>query len=586
MEITEETNLEKDIDNEKGGLNKMEVIQFYSYAQKKPENQYKIVILVLSIVFLIIFLLICVLLYFNKPQSDKNYQIVKYQFKATQKPIAITKESSKKTTIVETENTEKEEKKEKSEKTEEPKNKPKAEEPKIKSKPIIPTTKIVKKPGIAFLYPILTEFMITSGETFLKLKKYSIFFLTKAPAEKEPTYDKNITRTNAYYDHGLIERIVKSENINYLIVNDVIKEKEIKWLKSLGIKLIGIFNDIFISSTIKTSRNLKSITLFDAFIQDSPNDYDDFKKLNINNNIFIPNIYDTTKTQLSSLNNHNIILLGKLNDENNGIISVIKAMSSIVKQIPDAKLNIISPDSQTLQISQLIRKSELTKNILFVPFDSKIAYYCKESSIFIYSSLIPDSPMALNEAMEHGLPCLVSLDIAKDLFFQDGIIKIDMTKEKDLITELTKLLNDTKYKNKVGMAAKVSLEKINEDAVNIWDKVFSSLTSGEKDFQKLREDIENKYTFKEKSKRDSPQTTVETEKITDTPKKEKVEKTTTPPVEAEKKGKNKETDKPTILDNKKTSTEIKEIPVEQPKKKMEITVSPLENIRKNKKKNN
>ena len=236
-------------------------------------------------------------------------------------------------------------------------------------------------------------------------------------------------------------------------------------------------------------------------------------------------------------------------------------MGSIVKQIPDAKLNIISPDSQTLQISQLIRKSELTKNVMFVPFDSKIAYYCKESSIFIYSSLIPDSPMALHEAMEHGLPCLVSLDIAQNLFFQDGIIKIDMSKEKDLANELTKLLKDTKYKNKVGMAAKVTLEKINDDAVNIWDKVFSSLISGEKDFQKLREDVENKYTNKEKPKKASPKTMVETAKIIDnTPKKENVEKTITSPSETVKKNKNKETDKPTILDNKKT-------PVEQPKKK-------------------
>lgn len=485
MEINDDAYLEKDYDNEERGLKKMEVIQFYNYSPKKSYiKKYKRIIMFLSLLFLSVLIIIAVLNIIKKPDND--YTSVKY----TKKNEKQLKEIPKKVLI-------------------------QKEEPKPIITPTIPTI-IKKNPGIAFLYPTITQFMVTTGEYFLKLQQYSIIFLTKAPVDKELNYNKKITRINAYYDRKLIENAINSEKISYLIINEEISQTEIKWLQSLGIKIIGVFNDIYASKTFRTSRNYNNFALCNAFIQDSPNDYNTIKKLNINKNIFIPNIYDTTKTQLSSLNNHNIILLGRLN--NNAIITAINAMASIVKQVPDAKLNIISPDSQTLQINQLLKKLELNKNVFFVPFDTSISYYCKESSIFIYSSLIPESPMAINEAMDHGLPCIISIDIAKDLFFKDGLIQINMDKDKDLANEVTKLLKDSKYKNKVGMAAKLSLGKINDDALALWDKLFLSLKNGEKDFQQLRTDNENKYTSKEIPKKSSQKNLINTNKIAYTPK--------------------------------------------------------------------
>ena len=192
--------------------------------------------------------------------------------------------------------------------------------------------------------------------------------------------------------------------------------------------------------------------------------------------------------------------MGKLNDKDNGVINAITAMSSIIKEFPDTKLNIISKDSQTLNINQLIRKYGLNKNIYFLPFDTKISYYCKDSSLFIYSSLIEECKTAIKEAMSHGLPCVISNDISKNLFFQEGIIKLNITREKELSNEIIKLLKDNKYKNKMGMGAKLSLDKINDDALTTWDKLFSSLQSGNEDFQKLRSETQLKYTKKKKLK--------------------------------------------------------------------------------------
>ena len=491
MDTTEESNDEKDLekeqDNDYERLNKMEVIQFYSHVPKKSSRGNKYIFIIGFTILILILILSCsyYVLYYKKGLTIFKNSKSKGTKKVEPKKIGKTEPSKAQPKATK----------------ESPKNakaNKKAPPPKPKAvQKIIP-----KKPGIAFLYPKLTEYMVTTGEYLLRLHKYSIFYLLQAPHQEENQlkYSQNITRINAYYDPKMIEKTVKNENIKYLIVNDAFSKKAIIWLKSLGVKLIGVFNDVFISSGVKTSRNFNNIWRYDAFIQDCPYDYDTFKKNNITTNIFIPNIYDTTKTKLSSLNNHNIILLGKLNDKNNGVMNAITAMSSIVKEFPDTKLNIISQDSQTLKINQLIRKYGLNKNIYFLPFDTKISYYCTDSSIFIYSSLIEECKTAIKEAMNHGLPCVISNDIADNLFFQEGIIKINITREKELTNEIIKLLKDNKYKNKMGMGAKLSLDKINDDALATWDKVFTSLQSGYKDFQKLRSDAQLKYTKKKETK--------------------------------------------------------------------------------------
>ena len=491
METTEESNLEKDNekeqDNDYERLNKMEVIQFYSHSSKKSSRG-KTYFYIIAFVLIILILILCSIYYFL--YNNKGSTIYNYKNKETkieqQKNVEPEKEVITEPPKAQPKTTKEPPKRKKANK--------KARSPKPKM-----TQKIIpKKPGIAFLYPKLTEYMVTTGEYLLRLNKYSIFYLLQAFHQEDNLlkYSKNITKINAYYDKKIIQKTVKDENIKYLIVNDAFSRKEINWLKSLGVKVIGVFDDVFLSSDVKALRNFNHIWRYDAFIQDCPYDFDTYKKMNITTNIFIPNIYDTTKTKLSSLNNHNIILLGKLNDMNNGILNAITAMSSIVKEFPDTKLNIISQDSQTLKINQLIKKYELNKNIYFLPFDTKISYYCTSSSIFIYASLIEECKTAIKEAMNHGLPCVISNDIANNLFFQEGIIKINITREKELANEIIKLLKDNKYKNKMGMRAKLSLDKINDDALATWDKVFTSLQSGYKDFQKLRNEIEWKYTKK------------------------------------------------------------------------------------------
>ena len=468
MDSLESSNLVKHSFDEISNFKKMEIVQFYNYNPKKTiSKKYKDIFLILSLLFLLI-LSILGLYYINKPSNKNNYYRIE-KFQSQNEKKFEEKELNKKEDASKQIPTEKEIKK---------------EEP-------------PKKEGIGFLYPYLTRYMITTGEYFLKLNEYKIFFLTKFHLAKEPKFNNYITRINTNDDKA-IEKAIKENNIKYLIINDVFKKNEIKQLKSLGVKLIGVFDDIYKSNNIKTSRNWKNIKLYDAFIQDSQNDYNYFKKNDVNRNIFIPNIYDTKKVKLSSLNNQNILLLGKFNDDKKGIISAINAMGSIIKEFPNARLNIISPDSQTIQINQLIKDLHLIKNIIFLPFSTEISSYCVDSSIFIYTTLIENCNTPILEAMDHGLPCIINSDISKDLLIKDAIINIDISKQGELGKNIIKLLKDSKYKNKMGMGSKLSLEKINEDALKIWEKLFTSLKRGEKDFQKLI--IENNIFYNKKYK--------------------------------------------------------------------------------------
>ena len=351
------------------------------------------------------------------------------------------------------------------------------------------------KNTIGFLFPTITPFMVSNGEYLLKTNKYDVVFLTKESSPKDLTFNKNIKRINAYYNHNLVQNACKNENIDYLIVNDEFSKNEIKWMKSLGVKVIGVIDDALVPKKKKRTLASKDAELFDAFIQERPEDYIDLKKSN--NNLYIPKIITfESKPSNLNLNVTNIVLKTELNDENNGLTSIINALPLIIKDVPNAKLNIISSDKPKKEINQLIQKSNLKNNIDFIPLDEKYLNIYNTSSIFIYGSLTGVCPKSLNEAKAYGLPCIISSKAKSDANLNSGIIKVDISNSNNLAKEVIKLLKDNAYRKKMENEAKLGLEKYNEETVKLWEKLFISLKNGEKDFQKLRKEVEGQYSIK------------------------------------------------------------------------------------------
>ena len=203
--------------------------------------------------------------------------------------------------------------------------------------------------------------------------------------------------------------------------------------------------------------------------------------------------FDKDQTPQSELKTHNIMMLGRLNDKKKGVIYAVKAMSSIVKEIPDAKLFLVSSDPKNNEIETLIKELGLSKNIIYKPFTQDIQKYFLDSSVFFFPSLTEAFPMALNEAKAYGLPC-VGFNVDYSYPYKKGVIKVEMFDYEGLAKEIIKLLKDYNYRVKMGKEAKESLNMFNNNKTTImWGNLFNSLLDGEKRFQRLRKIIKKRY---------------------------------------------------------------------------------------------
>ena len=373
-----------------------------------------------------------------------------------------------------------------------------------------------KKMTVAFLYPKVTQFMISTGENLILSGKYNVFFLTETPGKKEPSFNKNIKRVTAYYNHKEILKVVKNNKVDFIIVNETLSLIEINWLKSLGIRLIGVLDNTFSPkpalNTKKVVLYYKNLELYDAFIQESVEDYDNFQKLNLKKNIFIPNLFTIgpKKVQQQLLLNHNIVAVGGLYEKKGGVRSIINAMPLIMKEFPKAKLNIISKDSPSKELNQLISKLKLTKTVSFHELNAKSSEIFSSSSVFIFGSLTEICPLVLNEAKANSLSCIISSSILDTPLTNTGVIRTNISNYNILSKEVIKIFNDNKYRKKSGRDAKLSLDKYNEDVIKLWERLFIALKTGDKEYQNLRLEVECLFTKKEMPK---PPVKVETKKV-------------------------------------------------------------------------
>ena len=203
--------------------------------------------------------------------------------------------------------------------------------------------------------------------------------------------------------------------------------------------------------------------------------------------------FNQNETPQSELKTHNLMMLGRLSDKKKGLIYAIKAMALIIKEIPDAKLYLVSSDSKTEETIKLINELNLNDNIIFISFTRNIQKYFLSSSVFFFPSLTEAFPMALNEAKAYGLPC-VGFNVEYSYPFKKGIIKVEMFNYEGLAKEVIKLLKNYDYRIQKGKEAKESLNIFNNNmTTQMWEKLFNSLLSGEKDFQRYRKKVKKKY---------------------------------------------------------------------------------------------
>ena len=370
---------------------------------------------------------------------------------------------------------------------------------------IINKNKTKEKIGIAFIYSTLysngiARFITVTSKNLLKTGKYNIFFITGKPYYKEFSYEPEIKRYIAHNNYTLIRNISKHEKIDIVVLQNVLSTSVVKFYKNLGQKVICMFHGVFMSSMysnyLESYRSWEQFDSCDSFIFIASDDYYFYNHLGFKNAIFIPNLYTFEPSEIknSNLTNHNIIILGRLNDFIKGVKYAIEAMQYIVKEVPDATLNLFSSDGRIQFLKNLTRDLNLTKNIIFHSNTYNLSQLFYNSSVHMYTSLSEAFPMALNEGKAYGMP-VVGFNVPYSNPYKEGFIGVELFDVKGLARETIKLLKDYDYRKKKGEEAKKSLEMFkNNETVEIWGRLCDALLSNNSEnYRKLQNEMEKKY---------------------------------------------------------------------------------------------
>ena len=358
-----------------------------------------------------------------------------------------------------------------------------------------------RKLNIAFVYSTLyangiARFIQNAANYFVQTGRYNVYIITERSSKLDYKIDNRIHHI-VEGNRTLLKNKTKDLNIDFFILQNTSIRSTIRFFKELGKFVIGMFH-----GKINPYKNWISFDGLDAYIFIGYDDYFFYKKLGFQNEIFIPNFYtfDPNLSIQSELKTNNIVMLGRAADEIKGIIYAIKSMSLIVKEIPDAKLILLSSSSNIEHLKNYSRTLNVYNNIKFNYYTENISQVFWNSSVLMYTSLSEAFPLAMIEGKAHGLP-VVAFDVACSPPYQTGVINVDMLDCEALANETVKLLKDYDYRRKMGKEAKISLGQFNNaDTEKLWEKLFVSLLKGKKYFRELQKEVEEKYYDENKAR--------------------------------------------------------------------------------------
>ena len=155
-------------------------------------------------------------------------------------------------------------------------------------------------------------------------------------------------------------------------------------------------------------------------------------------------------------------------------------------------MNIISKSYNNLQ--DMIHTLNLTNNVKITGYQKNPEPFFKNASLHIFPSICDTYPMVISETKIFGIPSIICgldyLALAKE-----GTVIIYDNDPNSLAKEAIKILNNEKYRKKLGFEARESMKKIKNNLIaKKWTKLLLSVYKGIDiiSFQKLFNDF-HKY---------------------------------------------------------------------------------------------
>ena len=323
-----------------------------------------------------------------------------------------------------------------------------------------------------------------------KVKFFNIYLFTKINKEdeeyifpiliKRKTINNNLIRTIKKYRIQIL--IYELENIDEInLLNNIKNIKVIFYLHTSSFDWI-YDNFTMFKSLYRSFINSKYI----ISIVPIDNDYL-FKKWGIRS-IFMNNFitYDYNSIFSSELSSKIILMLGRGNAKKKRFSIGIISMEYIAEEIPLCELKIISNITRINKLQYLVDNLNLKNNINFLDYTSFPEIYFKNASLNIFPSISEAFPMVLSETKIYGLPSIL-LGLDYIAIAKGGTVYIYDDSPESLSKKAIILLKNDIYKKKLGLEARLSMKKFNNELVQSkWFKLILSVFNGDNYYQDLR----------------------------------------------------------------------------------------------------
>ena len=251
-------------------------------------------------------------------------------------------------------------------------------------------------------------------------QKYNVLLVLANNKNKDYEFNGTIIEMKEFISKNPIKRIIginklkkikKEYHINisisyitaYNLYNVLSKYKDnifISIRNHLSAKKEGIIAKI---GTIYSNKKADKIICCSKSIQTDQINHFKAKK---EKTIVIENYIDTLN-HTDSKKEINIITIGRLT-KHKGQEHIIKAMSLVIKKIPDVKLLILGRGPNKEYLDSLIKTKKLQNNIKLIGYTKDINTYLQKSKIFILASDYEGFSNALLEAMSYSLPVIAT----------------------------------------------------------------------------------------------------------------------------------------------------------------------------------
>ena len=319
---------------------------------------------------------------------------------------------------------------------------------------------------------------------------FKLFLFTFKGKQKEDYFiDTKVKRI--IFKNKNMTKLIKQNKIDILLYQ-LYNYREINELNNIkNLKLVVINNSCFLFwlyiKRYKFFRTYyKAYKNCDYTISLVPfeNDYL-FKKWGINS-ILISNFvqYEYNEVIPSDLSADIILMIGRGNDKNKRFDLGIKAMKYIVHEVPQSEMILISKIDEFLQ--KLTKDLNLENYIKFVGYTPNPAIYYKNASLHLFPTVCESFGNVLVETKIYGIPnVLVGLDYV--VASKGGTVIIYDDSPLSLSKIMAKILKNKKYKQKLGLSARNSMKKFNNNLIlKRWVKIIISIYNGKENYQKLR----------------------------------------------------------------------------------------------------